>query len=121
MIKRIRHYTIYIFFFSITSFNFNLHAKVIPDFSELADELIPSVVSVSVMISRDVSPNRPVAPQFPPSSPFEDFFRDFFERRGVPAPPPRQRRNETAAGSGFIIDKSGYIVTNNHVIANSVL
>ena len=34
-------------------------------------------------------------------------------------PPPRQRRNETAAGSGFIIDKSGYIVTNNHVIANS--
>ena len=72
------------------------------------------------MISRDVSPNRPVAPQFPPGSPFEDFFRDFFERRGVPGnPPPRQRRNETAAGSGFIIDKSGYIVTNNHVIANS--
>ncbi len=120
MIKRIRHYTIYLFFLVLLPLNFNLHAKVIPDFSDLADELIPSVVSVSVMISRDVSPNRPIAPQFPPGSPFEDFFRDFFERRGVPGnPPPRQRRNETAAGSGFIIDKSGYIVTNNHVIANS--
>ena len=106
-----------IFVFTIKNTSY---AKNIPDFSDLASQLIPSVVSVSVMISRDVSPNRPVPPQFPPGSPFEDFFRDFFERRGVPGnPPPRQRRNETAAGSGFIIDETGYIVTNNHVIANS--
>ena len=120
MINRIKNITTHFLFLILLPLTFNLHAKVIPDFSDLADELIPSVVSVSVMISRDISPNRPVAPQFPPGSPFEDFFRDFFERRGVPGnPPPRQRRNETAAGSGFIIDKTGYIVTNNHVIANS--
>ena len=94
----IKNTILYLFVMIIAPVNFNLQAKEIPDFSELADELIPSVVSVSVMISRDVSTNRPVAPQFPPGSPFEDFFRDFFERRGVPAPQPRQIMNETAAG-----------------------
>jgi len=92
-----------------------------PDFSELAEELIPSVVSVSVIISRE-SINQPRAPQFPPGSPFEDFFKDFFERRGIPrqnTPPPRPRRNETAQGSGFIIDDKGLIVTNNHVISGA--
>ena len=92
-----------------------------PDFSELADELIPSVVSVSVIISRETV-NQPRAPQFPPGSPFEDFFKDFFERRGIPrqdTPPQRPRRNETAQGSGFIIHDKGLIVTNNHVIAGA--
>ncbi len=92
-----------------------------PDFSELADELIPSVVSVSVIISRETI-NQPRAPQFPPGSPFEDFFKDFFERRGIPrqnTPPQRPRRSETAQGSGFIIDDKGLIVTNNHVIAGA--
>ena len=92
-----------------------------PDFSEMADELIPSVVSVSVIISRETV-NQPRAPQFPPGSPFEDFFKDFFERRGLPrqnTPPQRPRRNQTAQGSGFIIDDKGLIVTNNHVIAGA--
>ena len=82
-----------------------------PDFSELADELIPSVVSVSVIILKETI-NQPRAPQFPPGSPFEDFFKDFFERRGIPrpnTPPQTPRRNETAQGSGFIIDDKGYL------------
>ena len=75
-----------------------------PDFSELAEELIPSVVSVSVIISRETI-NQPRPPQFPPGSPFEDFFKDFFERRGVPRqntpPPQRPRRNEEIHSSSY--------------------
>ena len=54
-----------------------------PDFSELADELIPSVVSVSVIISRETV-NQPRAPQFPPGSPFEDFLKIFLREEVFP-------------------------------------
>jgi serine protease Do len=49
---------------------------------------------------------------------FEEFFKEFFERRGG-EPPPQQKRRASALGSGFIIDSSGYIVTNHHVIADA--
>jgi serine protease Do len=59
-------------------------------------------------------------PQFPPGSPFEQFFHDFFEH-GLPKSerPETLPRRATSLGSGFIIDPAGYIVTNNHVIADA--
>ena len=59
-------------------------------------------------------------PQFPPGSPFEKFFHDFLEH-GLPKGdhPDLEPRKATSLGSGFIIDPAGYIVTNNHVIADA--
>ena len=48
--------------------------------------------------------------------PFEDFFRDFFDRNQPEGSP---RRRATSLGSGFIIDPRGFVVTNNHVIADA--
>tara|TARA_Y100000590_G_C15653320_1_gene989626 strand:+ start:194 stop:1663 length:1470 start_codon:yes stop_codon:yes gene_type:complete len=84
-------------------------------FSELADELLPSVVNISTtQIIEDRYNNRPQF-QFPEGSPFNDMFREFFDfEKNAP-----RKRKATSLGSGFVIDESGYIVTNNHVIGDA--
>jgi serine protease Do len=90
------------------SFFSNSYSQTIPSsFADLAEKLIPSVVNISttqtVVTRSNPFPNF----QFPPGSPFEDMFKEF----GTP-----QERQSSALGSGFIIDESGIVVTNNHVI-----
>src|SRR5258708_32892271 len=61
-------------------------------------------------------------PQLPPGSPFEEFFDDFFKnRRGGPGGKggDLQPHKTNSLGSGFIVDTSGIVVTNNHVIADA--
>ncbi|MBK1658711.1 DegQ family serine endoprotease [Paracraurococcus ruber] len=95
-------------------------------FAPLARQLLPAVVNISTTQNVQARANRPDAPelpQAPPGSPFEEFFRDFFNRRQGPGGPggqeqqPQQRpRRAQSLGSGFIVDASGIVVTNNHVI-----
>ena len=98
--------SIFIFLFSI-----NAYAKSAPEsFADLAEKLSPSVVNISTTTivenrSRDI-------PSFPPGSPFEDFFKQFDK-------PGNKKRRAQSLGSGFIIDKTGYVITNNHVIDNA--
>ncbi|WP_404385256.1 DegQ family serine endoprotease [Caenispirillum salinarum] len=84
-----------------------------PDsFADMAERLLPAVVNISTTTTLG-GERGPQMPQFPPGSPFEDFFREFFERQQAPSVP----RRATSLGSGFVIDgENGYIVTNNHVI-----
>ncbi|UCH73885.1 MAG: DegQ family serine endoprotease [Rhodospirillales bacterium] len=91
----------------------NADARGAPDsFADLVETLQPAVVNVST--TQKVAGHQSEGPtfEFPPGSPFRDFF-DQFNRRGDDEGRPRRA---TSLGSGFIIDSSGYVVTNNHVI-----
>jgi serine protease Do len=94
-----------------------------PDgFADLADRLLPAVVNISTTqtLKPEHQHTTPARPQFPPGSPFEEFFKDFFDHNGKQSEHPEvQPRKATSLGSGFVIDPAGYIVTNNHVIADA--
>ena len=98
-------------------------ARSAPDsFADLAEKFTPAVVNIST--TQNVSGRRGAVPmpQFPPGSPFEEFFKDFFERQrpGDNGDGDRRsRRRNSSLGSGFVVDPSGIIVTNNHVIADA--
>ncbi len=100
-------------------------AKPAPDsFADLAAKLLPAVVNISTTqtIKSDKGETAgPDLPQFPPGSPFEEFFKDFLNRNhgGEGGTPQALPRHATSLGSGFIIDPSGLVVTNNHVIADA--
>jgi len=99
----------YSLIFILFSFPINSsYSKTAPtSFADLAEKLMPSVVNISSTQTIQTTSN-PFPFQIPPGSPLEDMFKEFMER-------PSERK-ATALGSGFIIDKKGIVVTNNHVI-----
>ena len=103
---RLKKIKILIISFILFSFS-SVHTKAVPEsFADLAEKLIPSVVNISTT-QMVVTNTNPFPFEFPPGSPFEDLFKEF----GTP-----QKRKASALGSGFIIDKKGIVITNNHVI-----
>ena len=94
-------------FFTVSIAN---SSSVPESFADLAEKLSPSVVNIST--TTVIEQKSREMPSFPPGSPFEDFFKQFEKPGG-------KKRKAQSLGSGFIIDKSGYIITNNHVIDNA--
>ena len=96
-------------FFNLGFINLS-NAKPIPDsFADLAERLMPSVVNISTTQTIKTKGNQ-LPFKFPPGSPFEEMFKDFDQ--------PTERK-ASSLGSGFIINKNGTIITNNHVINNA--
>jgi serine protease Do len=82
----------------------------------VADGLQDTVVNISTTqtLKGSAEKNAPSGPG-PKGSPFEDLFNDFFDEQDKEGLP----RKVSSLGSGFVIDPSGLIVTNNHVIEGS--
>jgi serine protease Do len=93
--------------------------------ADVAEKVIDAVVNISTsqtIEAKGGGDGRGAMPQLPPGSPFEEFFDDFFKnRRGGPGSKggDLQPHKTNSLGSGFIVDTSGIVVTNNHVIADA--
>ena len=89
-------------------------------FAQLAGRLVGVVVNVSTTQTIPQTPKTAQdVPQAAPGSPLDEFFRDFFGEKGAPGGPNAPVPRTASLGSGFIVDPSGLIVTNNHVIASA--
>jgi serine protease Do len=88
--------------------------------ADVAEKVIDAVVNIST--SQKVEARNSPMPQLPNDPQLDELFRDFFNRRGAPGDPQNRERSPrrvNSLGSGFIIDPSGIVVTNNHVISEA--
>ena len=85
--------------------------------ADLVDSVADAVVNISATQTVEEKEAEGV-PQLPHGTPFDEMFEEFFRNHGQMGQTPRPRKS-SSLGSGFVIDSSGIVITNNHVVGDA--